>query len=158
METVRIDKLREAGIDFSIAQQNMSRSKSGVIRGLHVQFNPPMSKIVRVVRGEAYAVVVDLRTVSPTRGAYFALTLSEANRLAIYIPAGFAFGFAALSDSTDVQYLCNAIYHGAGESAIRWNDPEIGIPWPVQDPLVSEKDKNAPLLRDWFARPESRDW
>jgi dTDP-4-dehydrorhamnose 3,5-epimerase len=151
MESYKQSDFEKAGILGPFVQDNHSRSKRGVLRGLHFQ-RPPYAqgKLVRVSRGRAWDVAVDLRKGSPTFGKYFALELSESNRLMFWIPAGFAHGFLALEDDTELQYKCTAEYNAASDGGLRWNDPDIAIAWPDIGipPLVSAKDAALPLLRE----------
>jgi dTDP-4-dehydrorhamnose 3,5-epimerase len=156
MESYRIDHFRELGLTQPFVQDNHSRSTRGVIRGLHFQWDPQLGKLMRVTVGRAFVVAVDIRHGSPTLGRWDGREITAENRLQVWAPAGFARGFCALSDSTEVQYKCTATYNGPCESGIRWNDPEVGIEWPVTDPLISAKDADAGTLADWLARPESR--
>jgi len=149
MESYKQSDFEKAGILGPFVQDNHSRSRRGVLRGLHFQ-RPPhaQGKLVRVSRGRAWDVAVDLREGSPTFGKYFALELSESNRLMFWIPAGFAHGFLALEDDTELQYKCTAEYNAASDGGLRWNDPDIAIAWPDIGipPLVSAKDAALPLL------------
>jgi dTDP-4-dehydrorhamnose 3,5-epimerase len=111
---------------------------------------------MRVTRGKAFLVAVDVRPGSPTLGKWFGATLGESDRRQIWAPAGFARGFAVLSDVAEIQYLTTGVYNGAGESGILWNDPDIGIEWPVSRPTLSPKDSKAQTLAEWLARPEAR--
>ena len=151
MESYKQSDFEKAGILGPFVQDNHSRSKRGVLRGLHFQ-RPPYAqgKLVRVSRGRAWDVAVDLREGSPTFGKYFALELSESNRLMFWIPAGFAHGFLALEDDTELQYKCTAEYNAASDGGLRWNDPDIAIAWPDIGipPLVSAKDAALPILRE----------
>jgi len=151
MESYKRSDFEKAGIIGPFVQDNHSRSKKGVLRGLHFQ-RPPYAqgKLVRVSRGRAWDVAVDLRGGSPTFGTYFALELSESNRLMFWIPAGFAHGFLALDDDTELQYKCTAEYHAVSDGGLRWNDPDIAIAWPDigMAPIVSAKDAALPLLRE----------
>lgn len=151
MESYKQSDFEKAGILGPFVQDNHSRSKRGVLRGLHFQ-RPPhaQGKLVRVSRGCAWDVAVDLREGSLTFGKYFALELSESNRLMFWIPAGFAHGFLALEDDTELQYKCTAEYNAASDGGLRWNDPDIAIAWPDIGipPLVSAKDAALPLLRE----------
>jgi dTDP-4-dehydrorhamnose 3,5-epimerase len=156
MEVYRRDEFRSVGLPDVFVQLNESRSATGVIRGLHFQWDPPMGKLMRVVAGAAFLVAVDIRPGSPTLGRYVAETLTGDDKLQIWAPAGFARGLCALTDDTRVQYLCTGTYNGSAESGIRWNDPEIGIKWPVQRPVTSEKDSAAQTLQEWLARSESK--
>lgn len=114
-----------------------------------------MAKLMRVTVGTAYLMAVDVRKGSPTLGKWFGQEVSAENRLQVYAPAGFARGFCVLTDRVEIQYKCTGIYNGKAEGGIRWNDPELGITWPVSDPILSEKDKIQPTLREWLQRPES---
>src|SRR5580692_7089395 len=122
METYRADNFREFGLPTEWVQDNHSRSAKGVLRGLHFQWDPQMSKLMRVTRGAAFLVAVDIRKGSPTLGKWFGVEASAENRRTVWAPAGFARGFCALSDATEIQYKCTGIYNGKAESAIRWND------------------------------------
>lgn len=155
METYRRDLFTVAGIGTEFVQDNHSRSAKGVIRGLHFQWDPPMGKLMRVTAGAAFLVAVDIRKGSPTFGKWFGVESTAENKKQVYAPAGFARGFAALEDGTEVQYKCTGLYNNAAESGIRYNDPAIGIEWPVKDPIVSDKDQTAQTLAEWGARPES---
>ncbi|MFQ5449803.1 MAG: dTDP-4-dehydrorhamnose 3,5-epimerase [Nitrospinaceae bacterium] len=141
-------KYQERGIADDFVQDNHSLSKKGALRGLHYQEEPGQAKLVRVTHGEVFDVVVDVRKNSPSFGKWIGVCLSEGNRLQIYIPIGFAHGFCTLSDTAELLYKCSDYYNPAGERGIRWNDPDIGIEWPIQNPILSEKDKNLPLFRN----------
>jgi len=133
------------GFDGAFVQDNQSESRKGVVRGLHYQLAPhAQGKLVRVVSGAIYDVALDIRKGSPTYGRWAGVTLSAENRRQFWIPAGFAHGFAALSDNTIVLYKTTASWNGGAERAIRWNDPGLGIDWPVTDPILSDKDRAAP--------------
>jgi len=154
-ETFRADQFADLGLPTNFVQDNHSRSCKGVLRGLHFQWEPPMGKIMRVTRGAAFLVAVDIRKGSPTLGQWVGIEASEENRRCVWAPAGFARGFCALSDLTEIQYKCTGIYSNKAESGIRWNDPAIGIQWPLADVILSEKDKVARTLDEWLATPES---
>lgn len=143
------------GLPTSFVQVNQSRSARGVVRGLHFQWDPPQGKLMRVVAGRAFMVAVDIRPGSPTLGHHVALEATADEPVLFWAPASFARGFAALSDVAEIEYFCTATYNPACESGIRWDDPAIGIAWPVDGPLVSPKDAAAGSLADWLARPES---
>jgi len=146
METFNAAAFAKHGLPIEFPQDNHSSSRHGVIRGLHYQFDPPQGKLVRCVRGRVYDVAVDIRRGSPTLGKWIARELSEENQLMLWVPAGFAHGFAALTDNAEVAYKCTALWNANGEGTIVWNDPAIGIPWPIETPLVSPKDAaGAPL-------------
>jgi len=155
-ETYRADQFRVLGLPTEFVQDNHSRSARGVVRGLHFQWDPPMGKLMRVTAGAAFLVAVDIRKGSPTLGRWVGVEASAQNRKQVWAPAGFARGFCALADNTEIQYKCTGIYNGKAESAIRWNDPQIGIQWPVTDPVVSEKDQKARSLADWLQSAEAR--
>ena len=155
-EVFRADSFRELGLPDHFEQDNHSRSRRGVIRGLHFQWDPPMAKLMRVTMGRAFVVAVDIRHGSPTLGQWHGQEMSADEGLQLWAPAGFARGFLALSETVEIQYKCSSIYSPKGESGIRWNDPGIGIDWPVETPLLSEKDDRAQSLAEWLARPESR--
>ena len=143
------------GLPTRILQVNQSRSSRGVVRGLHFQWDPPQGKLMRVVTGRALMVAVDIRPGSPTLGRHVAVEASSEEPLLFWAPATFARGFCALSDVTEIEYFCSAEYNPAAESGIRWDDPDIGIRWPVPEPALSAKDAVAGSLADWLARPES---
>ncbi len=155
MESFREDQFRHLGLPANFVQDNHSQSRKGVIRGLHFQWDPPMGKLMRVTRGAAFLVAVDIRKRSPTLGQWFALEVSSEDQKQIWAPYGFARGFCALSDNVEVQYKCTGIYNSKAESAVRWNDPDIGISWPIADSMVSDKDRRAQSLQEWLASPES---
>jgi dTDP-4-dehydrorhamnose 3,5-epimerase len=155
METYRADQFRDLGLPVNFAQDNHSRSVKGVVRGLHFQWEPPMGKLMRVPLGKAFLVAVDIRKGSPTLGRWAGVECSAENRRQVWAPAGFARGFCVLSDMAEIQYKCTGMYNGQAESGILWNDPAIGIEWPVADPILSEKDAKAQTLADWLASPES---
>lgn len=148
METYHAAKFSELGIPESFVQDNHSRSARGVLRGLHFQEPRPQGKLVRAVTGTIFDVAVDIRRGSPTFGQWFGIELNETNKLQLWVPAGFAHGFCVVSDTADVVYKCTALYEPANDKGIRWNDPRIGIRWPIADPLLSGKDAVAPLLSD----------
>ena len=154
-ESFRVDQFRALGLPIEFVQDNHSRSAKGVVRGLHFQWDPPMGKLMRVTFGSAFLVGVDIRKNSPTLGKWFGVEVSASNRRQVWAPAGFARGFCALSDFAEVQYKCTGLYSNKAESGVLWNDPEIGIEWPVASPILSEKDAKAQTLAEWLARPES---
>jgi len=133
-------KFAAIGVDDVFVQDNHSKSVRGTLRGLHYQLKYPQSKLCRVVQGRVLDVVVDIRAGSPTFGRYATAELSDENRSEIYIPRGFAHGFAVLSDSAEFLYKCSEFYHPEDERGVAWNDPEIGIDWGIIDPIVSAKD------------------
>lgn len=128
-------------IDLDFVQDNHSRSTKGVLRGLHFQKSRPQGKLVRVVRGEVYDVAVDIRRDSPSYGKWFGVLLTEENKTQFWLPPGLAHGFAVLSDVADFEYKCTEYYQPSDEGCLLWNDPDLGIEWPLESPLLSEKDK-----------------
>jgi dTDP-4-dehydrorhamnose 3,5-epimerase len=156
LETFRADSFRELGLPQSFVQENHSYSRKGVLRGLHFQWNPPMGKLMRVTRGAAFLVAVDVRPGSPTVGKWVGIEASAENRRQVWAPASFARGFCALSDDVEVQYLCTGVYNSRAESAIRWDDPDIGIAWPIAPTLISEKDRKAQTLKEWLGSSDAR--
>ena len=140
----------EAGIHASFVQDNHSRSARGVLRGLHYQLGKPQGKLVRVTRGAVFDVAVDLRRSSPDFGRWTGVLLSGDNKKMLWIPPGFAHGFLALQDETDFLYKCTDYFSPGEERAIAWNDPDIAIDWPLDglDPIVSDRDRNAPRLAE----------
>lgn len=148
-------RFAELGLPGTFVQMNHSRSVKGVTRGLHFQWDPPMGKLMRVARGEAFLVAVDIRPGSPTLGRYVSVVANDHNHLALWAPASFARGFTTLSEVVDIEYLMTGNYNGAAESGIAWNDPAVGIDWPVSDPIVSARDGSAQTLAEWLARPEA---
>lgn len=147
-------RFHEAGLNYTFVQDNHSRSGQKVLRGLHYQdMTAPMGKLVRCTVGAIFDVAVDLRVGSPTFGKWVGVELSADNMRQIMVPPGFAHGFATLSDVAEVQYKCSGFYTPSSEGAIRWNDPDIGIQWPISDPIVSGKDAVAETLQDYLKRP-----
>ena len=151
METYRSDNFRDFGLPTEWVQDNHSRSARGVLRGLHFQWEPPMSKLMRVTAGTAFLVAVDIRKGSPTLGQWFGLEVSADNKKQVYAPYGFARGFCSLTDGCEVQYKCTGLYNSGGESGISYEDPEIGVEWPLKDVQVSNKDATAQSLKQWLA-------
>jgi dTDP-4-dehydrorhamnose 3,5-epimerase len=148
VETYRRDGWAELGIELEFVQHNHSRSSQGTLRGLHFQTAPGQAKLVRCPRGKIFDVAVDLRRSSPTYGQWEGYELDDEAHRQLFVPAGFGHGFAVLSDVADVTYLLSSVYDPATESGIAWDDPDVGIQWPVEDPLLSERDKQAPCLSD----------
>jgi dTDP-4-dehydrorhamnose 3,5-epimerase len=155
LESFRADQFAALGLPDQFPQDNHSRSSKGVLRGLHFQWKPPMAKLMRVTIGSAYLVAVDIRKGSPTLGQWFGVEVSAQNRRQVFAPAGFARGFCVLSDFAELQYKCTGIYNPNAESGIRWDDPEIGIQWPITNPTLSSKDAKARSLKQWLASTES---
>lgn len=151
METYNIEAMSRIGIDSVFVQDNQSASKKGVIRGLHFQINYPQAKLVRVIRGEVFDVAVDLRPGSKTYGKWHGVRLSEENKKMFFIPKNFAHGFMVLSDYAEFTYKCTELYHPNDEGGIIYNDPDIGIEWPVEDGMeliFSDKDTKWPTLKE----------
>ncbi len=155
METFRADQFRELGLPVEFVQDNLSRSSKHVLRGLHFQWDPPMGKLMRVAQGRAFLVAVDIRTDSPTLGQSFGIEVAAEDGKQVWAPAGFARGFCVLSDTAEIQYKCSGMYNRLAESGILWNDPALGIAWPVSNPILSTKDERARTLADWLASKDS---
>jgi dTDP-4-dehydrorhamnose 3,5-epimerase len=155
VEVFRADQFKALGLPTAFVQDNHSLSRKGVLRGLHFQWEPPMGKLMRVTRGTAFLVAVDIRKGSPTLGKWFGLEASAENMRQVWAPAGFARGFCALSDEVEIQYKCTGVYNGGAEGAVRWNDPDIGIEWPLKDVQLSDKDRKAQSLKTWLESPSS---
>ena len=153
VETYNQNDMKEAGLDMVFVQYNQSMSTRGVLRGLHFQKQFPQGKLVRVVRGKVFDVAVDLRSDSKTYGKWFGVELSAENMKQFYIPEGFAHGFLVLSDEAEFCYKCTDFYHPGDEGGLAWNDPEIGVEWPLEegvDLIISEKDQKWKGLKDTF--------
>lgn len=150
METWNAAAFADAGLDLAFVQDNHSRSQKGVLRGLHFQNPGPQGKLVRVVKGAVFDVAVDLRAASPTFGKWVGVELSADNKRMFWVPEGFAHGFLTLEDDTDFLYKCTAPYAPQSEFTLAWDDPMVGIEWPVDglDPLISEKDARGLSLAD----------
>jgi dTDP-4-dehydrorhamnose 3,5-epimerase len=151
VELWRRDSYAFAGIDVDFVQDNMSRSKRGTLRGLHYQLRRTQGKLVRVVAGEVFDVAVDVRRSSPTFGRWAGVALSSVTQQCLWIPAGYAHGFLVLSESADFLYKCTDFYDPESERSVRWNDPALGVEWPLAsgiEPLLSARDASAPLLAD----------
>lgn len=153
LETFQADRYREmAGINLPFVQDNHSRSAKGVLRGLHFQKTKPQGKLVRVVSGEVYDVVVDIRQGSSSFGQWEGVTLSGVNKRQLWIPPGFAHGFVVLSDTADFEYKCTAYYDPADEGSLIWNDPAIAIVWPLESPILSDNDSRAKTFAELFVK------
>lgn len=153
METYNQNDFHEEGLDMVFVQDNQSMSTKGVLRGLHFQKQYPQGKLVRVVRGKVFDVAVDLRANSNTYGKWFGVELSAENKKQFYISEGFAHGFVVLSDEAEFVYKCTDFYHPGDEGGVLWNDPDIGIDWPIPDgmePILSEKDKLWKGIKETF--------
>lgn len=148
METYNYNDFKEAGLDMVFVQDNQSKSRKGVLRGLHFQKKHPQGKLVRVISGEVFDVAVDMRKDSPTYKQWHGIILSSDNKKQFYVPEGLAHGFLVLSKEAEFEYKCTDYYHPEDEGGILWNHPEIGIEWPLSDigiPMLSEKDSNFTL-------------
>jgi dTDP-4-dehydrorhamnose 3,5-epimerase len=150
METYHAEEFKEAGLDLTFVQDNQSKSKKGVLRGLHFQYTKPQGKLVRVLRGIVFDVAVDLRNNSPTYGKWEGIIISEENKKQFYVPEGFAHGFVVLSYEAEFTYKCTNFYDSEDEGGILWNDPSIAIDWPIDinDVILSEKDKKWNTLKE----------
>jgi len=146
LETYHADRYRSCGIEGPFVQDNHSRSIVGTLRGLHLQLRRPQGKLIRVVEGEIYDIAVDVRRGSPTFAQWVAVTLSADNFKQCYVPPGFAHGFCVLSAVAQVEYKCTDVYDRADEIGIAWNDPALDIPWPIANPVLSERDRDHPTL------------
>jgi dTDP-4-dehydrorhamnose 3,5-epimerase len=148
LETFRRDEYRAMGIDAEFVQDNHSRSQRGSIRAFHFQLEPGQAKLIRAVRGAVYDVAVDLRRDSPTYGQHEAFELTDANHRQLFVPVGFGHGFCVLSDEADVTYKVSSYYDPATERGIAFDDPDLGVEWPVSDPIVSDRDRSNPRLSE----------
>jgi dTDP-4-dehydrorhamnose 3,5-epimerase len=148
VETYRRDLWADCGIDVEFVQHNHSRSAKGTLRGLHFQTAPGQAKLVRCPRGRIFDVAVDLRRDSSTYGQWEGHVLDDEAHRQLFVPVGFGHGFAVLSETADVTYLCSSTYDPATEAGIAWDDPDVGVEWPVAEPLLSDRDKNAPTLAE----------
>jgi len=152
METYNYNEFKAVGLDMVFVQDNQSKSKKGVLRGLHFQKNHPQGKLVRAIKGEVFDVAVDIRKSSNTFGKWVGVILSEENKRQFYVPQGFAHGFLVLSDEAEFCYKCTNFYHPEDEGGIAWNDPDIGIEWPMQgidEITLSEKDMNLKGIKEY---------
>ena len=148
METWHEQRYREAGLDMRFVQDNLSLSRRGTLRGLHFQNPRSQGKLVSVIEGEVFDVAVDLRRSSPTFGRWHGVNLSAQNRLQFFVPPGFAHGFAVLSETALFAYKCTELYSPKDEMTLLWEDPDVGVQWPVSEPALSEKDKKGLRLRE----------
>jgi len=156
METYRKDRFFAAGITLEFVQDNHSRSSRGVLRGLHYQEPNAQGKLVRTLSGVIFDVAVDVRKGSPSFGKWVGVELSAENKRELWVPPGFAHGFCVISKTAEVAYKCTTYYDPPSEKGILWNDPEIGIEWPISNPTLSDKDARAPRLRDAAELPQYR--
>jgi dTDP-4-dehydrorhamnose 3,5-epimerase len=145
-ELYRRQAYRDGGVDVEFVQDNHSRSVKGVLRGLHYQLRHPQGKLVAVVSGTIFDVAVDIRRGSPNFGKWVGVELSDDNGRELFVPAGFAHGFCVLSERVDVIYRCTDYYRPEDDRGILWSDPDIGIDWPVTNPILSERDRKLPCL------------
>jgi dTDP-4-dehydrorhamnose 3,5-epimerase len=145
-ESYRDDNFKNIGLSGKFSQDNQTKSKKGILRGLHYQLNYPQGKLVRVSLGEVYDVAVDIRLNSPTFGQYYGTLLSDNNHFQMYVPPGFAHGYIVRSEIAIFQYKCTEIYHPEDEYGIRWNDPQVSIDWDITNPIICDRDKEFPLL------------
>ena len=152
LETYRADRWAEGGVDCTFVQDNHSRSARGTLRGLHAQLQRPQAKLVRVLQGSIVDVVVDIRRGSPTFARWIAVDLSSENFRQIFVPAGFAHGLCVTSETAEVEYKCSDLYDPSDELRLLWNDPAIGVHWPITDPILSDKDLAALPLAAWMDR------
>lgn len=148
METYNRRRYREAGLDVEFVQDNLSYSRHGILRGLHFQNPDQQGKLVYVLEGEVFDVAADIREGSPHFGEWVGCALSAENGSQLYVPEGFAHGFVVTGDDALLAYKCTALYNREADSVVRWDDPQIGIDWPVETPELSEKDRSAPLLSE----------
>jgi dTDP-4-dehydrorhamnose 3,5-epimerase len=148
VETYHEPRYREHGIALPFVQDNHSLSRRGTLRGLHGQSPRPQGKLVRVIEGEIWDVAVDVRLGSPGFARHAAVVLSAENFRQVYVPPGVLHGFCVLSEVAQVEYKCTEVYDPQADFSVRWNDPELAVPWPISDPLLSEKDARAPFLRE----------
>jgi dTDP-4-dehydrorhamnose 3,5-epimerase len=155
LETYHRDKYAAGGIPETFVQDNQSFSRQGVLRGLHAQLRHPQGKLVRAIVGEIFDVAVDIRPDSPTFGRWAGAMLTADNAYQLYVPPGFAHGFCVLSETAHVQYKCTDVYQPGDEIGVVWNDPEIGIEWPLENPVLNEKDSKAPRLAEIVQRLRS---
>ncbi len=155
-ESYRADEFESIGIAANFVQDNHSKSAKGVLRGMHFQWEKPQGKLIRITSGRAFVVEIDIRPGSPTLGKWFGIELSEENKLVMWVPPGFANGFCVLSDWMEMQYKCTALWNPKSEGSIIWNDPDVGIEWPLNNPLISEKDKMGYKLSDWLKKSDAK--
>jgi dTDP-4-dehydrorhamnose 3,5-epimerase len=150
-ESFNADRFREAaGIVLVWRQDNHVRSVRNTVRGLHFQRPPGQAKLIRCIRGRIWDAVVDIRPGSPTLGRWFGVELSEENRKMLFVPIGFAHGYAVLSETAECLYKCSNVYKAELEDGFRWDDPEVGVPWPVKEPILSERDQTAKSFKEYL--------
>ena len=148
MESYHIEKFKFAGIDTNFVQDNYAKSVNNTLRGLHFQVKYPQAKLLRCLKGKVFDVAVDLRKDSPYFGKWVGEELSEDNKFQLYIPEGFAHGYYVITKTAEIAYKCSEIYHPEDEKGVQWNDPEIGIHWPSNKPLLSNRDAKWPFLNE----------
>ncbi len=148
VETFRDDAWRDLGVDVDFVQDNHSRSSRNILRGLHFQTSPGQGKLVRCLRGRIWDVAVDLRSTSATYRRWEGHELDDERHRQLFVPAGFAHGFCVLSDIADVAYKLSSVYDPATEAGIAWDDPDVGVEWPITEPVLSDRDRNAPRLAE----------
>ncbi len=148
LESYQCQRYQDYGINVKFVQDNRSSSKKGVVRGLHYQINHPIGHLIYVTHGSVFDVGVDLRVNSPSYGKYFSIILAAENNQQLFFPAGVAHGFCALEEDNEIIYKCTQYYDPADEAGVFWNDPDIGIEWPIQDPVVDKRDSSYPLLKE----------
>lgn len=158
MESYTADDLAAEGINVDFVQDNHSGSIKNVLRGMHFQWDKPMGKLIRVTVGRAFIAEVDIRVDSPTLGQWWGTEVSAENRLVVWVPPGFANGFASLSDFVEMQYKCTAKWNPKAESGILWCDGQVGIDWKIDSPILSDKDAKAQTLAQWLERPEAQNF
>lgn len=153
VETFHVERyLQAAGVSLAFVQDNHSRSQRGVLRGLHLQTARPQGRLVRALRGEVFDVAADVDPASPTFGRWVGTVLSDSNQRQVWIPPGYAHGYAVLSDVADFEYKCTDYYDPTSEAGVIWNDPQLGIDWPITEPTLSAKDRNLPTLAELTRR------
>lgn len=152
LESFQRERYREAGVDVTFVQDNHSRSRSGALRGLHFQASPGQAKLIRVARGRIFDVAVDIRPHSDTFGRWHGLELDDEQHQQLFIPVGFAHGFCVLSDVADVIYKCDSVYDATSERTIQYDDPDVGVVWPVEQPIVSKRDEAGEAFAAFAAR------
>jgi len=152
LESFQTERYRDAGIDLPFVQDNHSRSQRGVLRGLHFQRTRPQGKLVSVSRGSVYDVAVDINPQSATCGQYVGVELNDENHRQLWVPPGYAHGFCVLSEVADFQYKCTDLYFPEDEGGLIWNDPEVNVPWPIEQPLLSAKDQLNPTLQQLLGK------
>ena len=147
-ETFQAQRFREAGIEYEFVQDNHSRSQKGVLRGLHFQITKPQGKLVSCSQGAVFDVAVDVDPLSATFGQYVGIELTEDNHRQFWVPPGYAHGFCVLTDTADFQYKCTDYYYPSDEGGLIWNDPDVAIEWPIDQPFLSDKDAKLPTLKE----------